>query len=201
MAEYSFQSLAQKGSSGAKTPSSMQATKWFGDVAKSINNVNISKLQKSEPGRLVDNITSSSIGRMYSFFYDPKLKHTLPYYDRYPLVFPIELYSDGFLGINMHYLPPFLRAKLMDALYTTINNTKFDDTTKIVVSYNILNGASRFKYFKPCIKRYLHSHVKSKYMDISPTHWDMALMLPTERFVGADAGTVQGESADKISRK
>ena len=44
-------------------------------------------------------------GRLNMFFYDPKFKKTLPYYDTFPLVLPLEPYSDGFLGINLHYLP------------------------------------------------------------------------------------------------
>ena len=31
-----------------------------------------------------------SLGRLNMFFYDPKYKKTLPYYDTFPLVLPIE---------------------------------------------------------------------------------------------------------------
>ena len=41
-------------------------------------------------------------GKMNMFFYDPKHKKKLPYYDTFPLVLPIERYNDGFLGINFH---------------------------------------------------------------------------------------------------
>jgi hypothetical protein len=34
----------------------------------------------------------SIIGRMYFYYYDPKTKDSLPYYDRFPLVIPIERY-------------------------------------------------------------------------------------------------------------
>ena len=51
------------------------------------------------------------IGKLNMFFYDPKFKKTLPYYDTFPLVLPLEAYSDGFLGINFHYLPIPLRLK------------------------------------------------------------------------------------------
>jgi hypothetical protein len=53
------------------------------------------------------------IGKLNMFFYDPKFKKTLPYYDTFPLVLPLEAYSDGFLGINFHYLPIPLRLKLL----------------------------------------------------------------------------------------
>ena len=44
-------------------------------------------------------------GEMYLFFYDPKFKNVLPYYDRMPLVLPFRVVNDGFYGINLHYLP------------------------------------------------------------------------------------------------
>lgn len=137
------------------------------------------------------------IGRMYIFNYDPKTKDKLPYYDRYPLVFPIEGYKDGFLGINLHYLPPMLRAKLLDALYDTINNKKFDETTKLRVSYNILNGATKFRYFKPCIKRYLFSHVRSRFKEIESNEWNKAILLPTQRFEKASENKVYQDSIRK----
>ena len=33
---------------------------------------------------------------MYTFFYDPKTKDKLPYYDRFPVVIINEIYPDGF---------------------------------------------------------------------------------------------------------
>ena len=48
-------------------------------------------------------------GEMYLFFYDPKHKDTLPYYDRLPLVLPFRKVPDGFYGINLHYLPYMMR--------------------------------------------------------------------------------------------
>jgi hypothetical protein len=138
------------------------------------------------------------IGRMIMFSYDPKLKAKLPYYDAYPLVFPIQLYSDGFLGINLHYLPPAYRARLLDALYDNINSEKINDKTKLNISYNILNSASRFKYFKPCVKRYLYNHVKSRYYLVSINEWNKTVLLPTQRFVGASEDKIYKDSLSKI---
>lgn len=137
------------------------------------------------------------IGKMYLFSYDPKLKKTLPYYDRYPLIFPIEGYSDGFLGINLHYLPPMLRARLLDSLIDTINNDKYDDSTKLKISYSILSGASKFRYFKPCVKRYLYSHIRSRFKEIEPKEWSKAILLPTQRFEKANESKIYQDSIRK----
>ena len=140
------------------------------------------------------------LGQMYAFKYDPKMKKELPYYDTFPLIFPISFDNDGFYGINFHYLPPILRAKLMDALYSTLTNKNYDDSTRVRISYSILQSASKFRYFKPTLKKYLRAHVRSQFLEINVNEWDMALFLPTESFRKADTGRVWEESRKKIGR-
>ena len=122
------------------------------------------------------------IGSMYMFFYDPKHKETLPYYDTFPLVIVLSEAPGGFLGLNLHYLPPLLRAKFLDALLDTLNNQKYDKTTKFRATYDLMKSASKMKYFKPCIKHYLSSHVKSKFTMIPPPEFEIAVFLPTANF-------------------
>ena len=168
---------------------------WFREQALSINKIDKNKIINTrEPFRRLQVLSDTSIGKMYMFVYDPKMKSVLPYYDTFPLIFPIEFYGDSFLGINLHYLPPVARARLMDALYSLINNKKYDKTTLIKASYQILNSAARFKYFRPCIKKYLMSNVGSPFIYIAPDEWDFALMLPTERFQKASKQTVFRDS-------
>ena len=73
----------------------------------------------------------------------------------------------------------------MDALYDVANNDKFDETTKLKMNYSILSSSSKFKYFGPCVKHYLNEHLRSRFLYVYPSEWDIALFLPTERFVGA----------------
>ena len=170
---------------------------------------------RSAAGKLMSNITPGSFekrtdearkvssmefGYMYAFKYDPKMKKELPYYDTFPLIFPVRMDSDGFLGINFHYLPPVLRAKLMNALYSTLTNKKYDDTTKVRISYSILQSASKYKYFKPMLKKYLRSHVRSQFLEVQVNEWDIAIFLPTESFRKADTGRVWEDSRKKLGR-
>ena len=129
-------------------------------------------------------------GRLYFYVYDPKTKETLPYYDTFPLVLPIEIYSDGFLGLNFHYIRPKERLLLMDKLYDTLTNNNFDEKTKLRVNYDLLSNASRLEAFKPCIKRYLNSHIRSSIIEIGANDWEIALMLPVDNFVGASRNQV-----------
>ena len=140
------------------------------------------------------------VGKMYLFSYDPKLKKELPYYDRFPLIFPFKKVPNGFLGINLHYLPYILRAKLMDLLYPKVNDPKLSDAARLKISYNILNAAATNKYIKPCIKMYLNNHVRSKFIMIVPTEWDIALWLPVENFAKASNQKVWADSRKMIGK-
>lgn len=122
------------------------------------------------------------IGKMYMFFYDPKHKKTLPYYDKFPLVFILEFYDDGFLGLNLHYLPPDLRLILFEKLITLTTNKNYNDNTRLRISYKIIKNVARFKFARPCLKRYLTTHIRSKIKNVPAEDWEIALFLPVETF-------------------
>jgi hypothetical protein len=141
----------------------------------------------------------SVYGSMYFFEYDPKHKDTLPYYDRFPLIFPINKVKGGILGMNMHYLPPKMRAQLMDALYSVSSDNNYDEQTTLSISYKILNSASNFRLFKPTVKMYLASQVRSRFIKINSSEWDTALFLPVQSFQKASNSKVWSDSR-KIAR-
>lgn len=139
------------------------------------------------------------VGKMCLFYYDPKHKETLPYYDRFPMIFPIEWYKDGsMLGINLHYLEPRLRAKLLDTLMNDKLNAKKD---RLIITYKILKSAGQTAAFEPCVKKYLLKHVRSKFMVVPQDQWANVIWLPTERFEKASASKVWADSAKKINNR
>ncbi len=142
--------------------------------------------------------TNSIIGKMYFYFYDPKTKDSLPYYDRFPLVIPIENYKDGFLGMNLHYIHPKQRIILLDKLSDTASNKNYDKNTKLRISYQFLSSASRAFEATPCIKRYLYAHIQSRFLEISADEFDIAVMLPVESFVKASTSKVWSDSRKKF---
>ena len=141
---------------------------------------------------------TSMIGKMYFYFYDPKTKDTMPYYDRFPLVIPIERYNDGFLGLNLHYIHPKHRMILLDKLSDTTSNDTYDDKTKFKINYRYLSAASRIFEATPCIKRYLFTQIESRFLEITADEWDIAAMLPVESFVGASTSKVYADSRKKF---
>ena len=134
-------------------------------------------------------------GRLNMFFYDPKFKKTLPYYDTFPLVLPLESYSDGFLGINLHYLPMKLRLQLLDRLVDFSNNTKFDESTRLTVDYSKLKNVD---LIKPTLKRYLAGRVKTQFRRIDADEFTVATLLPVQRFKKASAAEVYSDSRKMI---
>lgn len=142
--------------------------------------------------------TKSVLGKMYFYYYDPKTKDTLPYYDRFPLVIPIEKYADGFLGLNLHYLPPNLRLILLDKLYDLLTNDRFDEKTRFRMTYSLLSGVGKYKEFKPCLKRYLFNHLRSQFIEVPADQWEIAVFLPVEQFVGAKKTKIYKESREII---
>jgi len=180
------------------THATNNANLWLREQAQSVRNVsNPKQLLTKQTDRMVTAIT---VGRMYLFMYDPKMKDELPYYDRFPLIFPFKRVQGGFYGINMHYLPHMLRAKLMDSLYSLANNKNYDDSTKLKLSYQLLQRASKFKYFEPCVKHYLNSHVRTRFLWVPADQWETALFLPLERFVGATKQQVWRDSRRMVPK-
>ena len=155
-----------------------KAIDWFKEKIAQL----IKKL-KGDQNRVFTKVTSPEIGKMYMYVYDPKYKNVLPFYDMYPLVFPIEFYNDGFLGINLHYLPPMARAALLTSLKRLSNNNNYDDTTRLNISYQTLKAyAIKFNGVENCIKRYLFAHVRSGFNQVSSSDWDKAVLLPLQRW-------------------
>jgi hypothetical protein len=155
------------------------------------------KVLNGNPDELVTRIMP---GKLYMYGYDPKLKKTLPYYDRFPLVFPFKKTPDGFIGLNMHYLPYHLRIRLLDNLLIFKSNNRMDETTRLKYSWQIIDGVSRFAAAQPCVKQYLTGHVRTQFREISADNWATAMLLPVERFVGASKQEIWSDSIKEMRR-
>lgn len=174
-------------------PRTVQSRDWLKNKIKELKPTQATLM--SDRKRLKD---SSIIGKMYFYFYDPKTKDSMPYYDRFPLVIPIERYKDGFLGLNLHYIHPRHRINLLDKLSEIASNRNYNESTKLRISYGYLAAASKAFEATPCIKRYLFSHVQSRFLEITADEWDIAVLLPMESFVGASTSKVFADSEDKF---
>ena len=160
------------------TARSKEAETWF--------KKNVKKLGKLGPNILKDErltkVSPVRPGDMVMYTYNPKLRQTLPYYDTFPLTIVIGKAPGGFFGLNLHYLPPKIRAIFLDHLSATASNKKFNKTTRLKITYQMLKATKKYKYFKPCFKHYLSKHVNSRIMKVDAAEWNIAIFLQTAAF-------------------
>jgi len=165
---------------------------------------NVTNLAVSRQGVLkdtaLDRTTQQIRGSMYMYFYDPKFKETLPYYDRFPLTIIVDSAPGGFYGLNLHYLNYNTRAKFLDDLmsFGPAKSTENSRLTKL--RYQLISGVRKYKEFKPCFKHYLGKHVVSQFARVPMTDWEIAIFLPVEQFKKKSKTSVWNESL-KIARQ
>ncbi len=165
-----------------ESPSELQrrtneSMRWFTSQLRNIKTKPESFFKKS-------NQSKSRIyleGRMYMFFYNAKWKDKLPYWDRFPCTIILETYQNGFLGLNLHYIPPRLRALFLDEAFEYVKAEE-TETERFTLKYEIVNASAKLKFGKACIKRYLFSQMDSAALEIEPDYWDIAAMLPMAQF-------------------
>ena len=189
-----FQKLELEAFRAGITPRTRESREWFRKRAQDLRRINRRELMREEPLRTRN---KQIIGSMQMFFYDPKTKDTLPYYDKFPLAIIVGPAEKGFYGLNLHYLPPTLRAKFLDALME-ISDQNIDETSKFKARYRILTSSSKLRYFKPCFKHYLTTHVKSQFAEVPAPEWEIAAFLPTASWSKASANEVYKDSRKAI---
>ena len=138
------------------------------------------------------------LGRMYMFRYVPASRYELPYYDRFPLVLLLSRDNNGFMGLNMHYLPPRMRYIFLNKLMRYAALTPENEVYRLKVSYEILKMTSRLREYKPALKRYSYDQLRTIIIPILSTEWQNVLNLPLEGFVKQKKTTVWQESVDSI---
>ena len=162
-------------------PRTDKARVWFRRAVKELGTVNRTSVLKDP---ILDKRAKPLIGDMCMYIYDPKLKESLPYYDVFPLVIPIKRYNNGFLGINFHYLSVPLRLGLLEKLQPLSQEGRRIGWDRI----------SKFRYIRPCVKRYLATHVKSRFLKIEEEQMQLAAMMPVQRFRKESYRKVHAES-------
>jgi len=173
-----FQQLEIEAFRAGITPRTKQSIDWFRKKASQLGRVNRSEVLRDEQIALRNRPKTGAFGNMYMYYYDPKYKETLPYYDAFPLVIPMGPAAGGFYGMNLHYLPPVLRAKALDAL--------------------LGDGNVPSKFIRPTIHRYLFSQVRSRFALVDKPEWEIATFLPTADWRKSNATAVYRDSRKKM---
>ena len=81
----------------------------------------------------------------------------------------------------------------------TMNNKRYDETTKFQVNYSMLQRAAKLKYFKACYKHYLNDHVRSRFANVEAPEWEIAKFLPTAAVEKSAKSNIDKDSRMKIN--
>jgi len=188
-----LQAQAQRAGVTARTKRSRD---WF---QKKVQELQVPSRQKLLKDDALERTSREIRGNMYMYFYDPKHKETLPYYDRFPLTIMVDGAPGGFYGLNLHYLNYGVRARFLDELMSLAPNNVKENTRLTKLRYDLLRGTRKYKEFRPCFKHYLGKHVASQFSRVPMTDWEIAIFLPIEQFKKKSKASIWNESL-KIAR-
>lgn len=180
-----IKNIIKKYEDSVKNPKrhTMQSRQWFRRyIRKNIKTVRQPRFIQGAKLK-----SSPEFGDMICYVYDAKHKATLPYYDKFPMVFIFAEEGNHFKGINLHYLPPALRVVLFTELLKLRNEKRYRKSTKIKLTWDLLNSFAGHPYVAPCVKMYLKNHVRSKFIVVDPQVWEIVLSMPLERFTTSNA--------------
>ena len=177
-----------------------QSRRWFLEKTRAIGERTASasnELSKTANKKTVP----PAPGMMYAFYYNPKHRETLPYYDTYPLVVIVEFNTKGILGLNLHYLPLEIRQKFFyGALLNRKSKKELTEDTFFKISYEYLKSVRAAKAFRPCIKQYLTSNIRGSIVHIPAPEWEQAIHLPTASWEKERESVIHRESLAMIGR-
>lgn len=202
MAENIFQKI-QELRSDAEIPARGRAAQdWFRRTIRSLYGDRTlrgrEQLIQAEGAKLVNRASIRETGKLYMFVYDPKLKKALPYYDRFPMIFVLEVRGSSLLGLNMHYLPYNLRLRLFNRLIELLNDDNMNENTRLRLSYQAIKDAAKFESGMQLIREYKARYIRSQLLEVHPADWEIAMFLPTEAFRKAGRQTIWGDTRKKI---
>lgn len=179
--------LTEFGRSGLRL-SDPAATRW---LAKNLSAIKSEMRPNSfvKGSRKIIRKNQLTPGRMVFYAYDPKTQDELPFWDAFPIVIILHPKPKGFLGLNLHYIPPSVRATFINNLIKFVDDPNWAVNNNyqalIKVTYPILKNTNKLKPYRPCIKRYLYSHIISEIAFIPSAEWKSVPFFPLDKFQGA----------------
>lgn len=117
-------------------------------------------------------------GQMVFFKYKPQDKKFLgsdSAYDIFPLCIITAVHRDGFEGINIHFLSQKWRRQLFDAMERFLPKRRAGDPslTRLGTTYARLDNPRKFKFFRPCYRRYVKSGFRKRPILIPSEFWNV----------------------------
>lgn len=181
-------------------PNSDESQKWFFEKIDEIGKQNVNRKEVLSQEPIAQNML---IGQMFLFFYNPMTAQELPYFDRFPLIFLLEMNKDDFMGLNLHYLPIDLRQRMFYQLLPRRTSNEMLNNTRLKIDMNYLNSRLNLRMYKACIKRYKFKSVVGRMAKIPAYEWEVAAHMPLALWRKAPESRVHKDSriiARKLKR-
>lgn len=153
------------------------STKWLNQ--RKMNSQKRSALRRKILGDVTREDSSITFGNMYMYEYNPedRSKQEMKYYDTFPLVLPFDKYKSshgqGFYGLNLHYLPPKVRALVLDEIRFGKKNNNI-----MIPLHNQIRNLAKNPLFEAAIHIYLYKNVLSGLSRVLPEEWIDVINLP-----------------------
>ncbi|MEC8996440.1 MAG: hypothetical protein VYA22_02260 [Pseudomonadota bacterium] len=141
-------------------------------------------------GRKANNLI---VGRMYFFRYQPAVAEEE--YDNWPLVFSLYEDADNISGVNLHHMDYKNRIIQLGRMLDFMNNQKFDKTSRLYAAKfrKTLWNHRLFRHSKASYRQYRIDQMQSKIIEVHPMDWDLAITVPTERFLGVRGNIIDSK--------
>ena len=174
-----------------------RSAQWFQDKIKGLkgglrnqfSSTNAAKFYREAETKVNPNLLKrrAELGDLFCYYYNPKYRATLPYYDMFPMIMLLSAEKETFLGINFHYLRPKWRAVLLDRV-----------SAKLGSGLPRWSKLRQIRQIAPTIKRYRFDHIMRRVIPIEENEQEIAIFLPTERFKKSAKAKVWADSERKF---
>ena len=148
--------------------------------------------------------TRLMVGQIIFFKYKPtdeRFLNSSKAYDVFPLVIVTKVRKDGFEGLNLHYISQKWRRQLFDAIETSMPMRKSANKsmTRLGISYERLDGPRKFKFFRPCYRRYVVEGLRKRPIQIPMEFWDVLIDVDLALFVKGRKMAIRRSSYNSLS--
>jgi hypothetical protein len=177
----------------------LTAVQWFRKSLADIRKKKNGKPTDYEP-LLKDNgrtVLRRLRGQVLLFRYRPDSK--TKFYDRFPIIIVLEVTGSQIIGLNLHYVPPVDRIKLIMLMNSLLYNQKETNLQKTRLKiFSLLSKKIFAKYIGAAVNRYTIKNIAGKPKLTTPEEWSYLAFLPV--FKGISPSKLYSEVSKEVRK-
>jgi len=176
------------------------AVQWF---RESLNEIRKNKVGKPTDYESLSKDKSRNAvrklrGQVLLFRYKPS-NSKIKFYDRYPVVIVLEITGNHIIGLNLHYVPPLDRIKLILMMNALLFDQKEQNLQKTRLKiFSLLNKKIFAKYMGTAVNKYTVKNIVGKPKLTNPKEWSYLAFLPV--FKGISPSKLYSEITKEVNK-